>query len=297
MSRWALKALWARCADARAPAQPVRAAQGAAARGPGGAARRKQQMLGARPGERPAARAQQPGHCGRVRGRCPHRAGGLLGAEVPVSVHQTSTCFESHVQDATASMSIHTGVALTGHGGQRASVCVGQGSRIAWASISQPTLPMQSVRYQLVSLNADAAHLRACFHHNDAHRRTEGARARRWRLSCTRSCRRRPSWPLRTSASCARIAACRCACLPARHRCFDSLQNLEHWAILEQTAGSSSHARFSAAAATSCAQYLARLTHTALCSTQELLQYTVQAGDSDREEEDVSDGADWPSTP
>ncbi len=37
--------------------------------------------------------------------------------------------------------------------------------------------------------------------------------------------------------------------------------------------------------------------HTALCSAQELLQYTVQAGDSDCEEEDVSDGADWPSTP
>ncbi len=182
-------------------------------------------MLGARPGERPAARTQQPSHCGRVRGRCPHRAGGLLGAEVPVSVHQRSTCFESHVQDATASMSIHTGVALTRHGGQRASVCVGQGSRIAWASISQPTLPMRSVKYQIVFLNADAAHLRACFHHNDAHRRTEGARARRWRHSCTRSCRRRPSWPLRTSASCARTAACRCDCLPARHRCFDSLQN------------------------------------------------------------------------
>jgi len=70
-------------------------------------------------------------------------------------------------------------------------------------------------------------------------------------------------------------------------------QLTEHWAILEQEAGSSSHARFSAAAATSSA-LLPSMPHTALCSAQELLQYTVQAGDSDCEEEDVSDGADWP---
>ncbi len=86
------------------------------------------------------------------------------------------------------------------------------------------------------------------------------------------------------------------ACLPGM--CIiESLQRTEHRASLIKEARSSSHACFTAAAAISSAQYLARLTHAALCSAQELLQYTVQACDSDCEEEDVSDGADWPSTP